>query len=71
MAKRKYTKGKDGKIYEYDYLIINGVDPKVAKDLKNISVNLGHVSLSGLLKPELRRIRDGYPFDMREDPDAE
>jgi len=65
MAKQKQVK-KNGKVYSYDTLVINGVNPKVHEQLINIGKNLGNISVSALLKPRLREIVDSYAPDMRE-----
>lgn len=69
MARKKY-KSIRGKIYQYNVITITGVSEDVERDLSNIAMNLGHITLSGLLKPELRKIRDSYSVDMRQDPNA-
>lgn len=68
MVKRHKT--KNGKTYEYNSLEINGIQKELAADLKNISDNLGIKCLSEFLRPELRKIRDSYPVNMRQSPDA-
>lgn len=43
---------------------VKGVPPVIKQDLKNIAKNTG-TTLSQLLKPHLREIRDSYSEDMR------
>ena len=69
MAKVKSI-SKKGKEYNYERLVVNGINKDVFKDLYNIAKNLGNLTVSALLKPELRKIRDSYPQDMRQDPNA-
>lgn len=68
MARNKYR--KNGKVYEYEKLVIHGISKDVKRDLFCIAKNLGSYTISALLKPELRKIRDSYPIDMRQDPNA-
>lgn len=48
-------------------LRIKNVNKTVYQDLNNIAANLG-ISMAGLIKPELQKLRDSYPLQMREDP---
>lgn len=68
MIKRIKTKG--GKKYEYASLEINGVQPQLIIDIENICANLGIKNVSEFLRPKLREIRDAFPQNMRQAPDA-
>lgn len=68
MHKRKYK--KNGKEYSYTTLYLNGLAEDVLTDLHNIAKNLGHVTVTGLIKPVLRELRDRYPESMRQDPNS-
>lgn len=49
---------------QIDEIRIQGVQPDVKNDLKAIAKNQG-LTLASFLKPELRKIRDSYPDNMR------
>lgn len=69
MAKRKRTR-KNGETYFYNIMYISGVPEDVNNDLVNIAFNLGNVPVSDLIKPELRKLRDSYPVNMRQPKNA-
>lgn len=47
-----------------DQMSIRGVNDQLKQDLKNIADNLGD-SVSSLIKPKLRELRDSYPEHLR------
>jgi hypothetical protein len=67
MAKRVIK--ANGKEYVYESTEIYNIQPEVLHDLRNIAKNLGS-DLSSLIKPKLRELRDSYPVNMRQDPNA-
>lgn len=49
---------------------ITNVPLDVKNDLENIAGNIG-ISLSAMLKPKLREIRDGYSDKMKKKPERD
>lgn len=49
---------------EQKYIMIKGIPNQLKTDLQNIAKNTG-VTLAGLLKPELRKIAESYPQQMK------
>jgi hypothetical protein len=47
---------------------ITEVNEKLKEELVHISEHLGHSTLNGFLKTELRKIRDAHPEHMRKAP---
>lgn len=54
---------------ERTFIKIDGVPKGLKKDIRNIAQNLG-VSMGDLIKPELRKLADSYPENMKRPPQA-
>jgi hypothetical protein len=61
---------KSGQEQDETEIRIRTVPKDIREDLTNIAKNKG-ISLSTMLKPELRKIRDSYPNEMRKPPRAD
>lgn len=59
-----------GDLYLDNEIRVKGIPPQTHTDLIHISQNLG-ISLSALLKPELRKIADSYSPELKNPPEKD